>query len=103
MHQHNEGICCVNLCGCRPCFPSAYREKLLRFNKGAQEYFCCQPRMLETTFHSSRNANAPTAFFSNDGPAGEGRDTGYGQGGSAGTHPTGANVGPAHASMMHAN
>jgi hypothetical protein len=57
----------------------------------------------QATSHSSRTANPPTTSFSNDGPAGEGRDTGYGQGGSAGTHPTGANVGPAHASMMHAN
>jgi hypothetical protein len=39
---------------------------------------------------------------SNDGPNGEGRNTGYGQGGSAGTHPTGANVGPGRAAMDHA-
>ena len=51
---------------------------------------------------SSRNTSSPTAV-SNDGPAGEGRDTAYGQGGSAGTHPTGANVGPGRASMQHAN
>ena len=42
------------------------------------------------------------AAVANAGPAGEGRDTAYGQGGSAGTHPTGANVGPGHASMEHA-
>jgi hypothetical protein len=33
---------------------------------------------------------------------GENRDTGYGQGGTAGTHPTGANVGPGRAEMNHA-
>jgi hypothetical protein len=37
-----------------------------------------------------------------DGPDGSTRDTGYGQGGSAGTHPTGANVGPGRAEMDHA-
>jgi hypothetical protein len=37
-----------------------------------------------------------------DGPAGSQRGTGYGQGGSAGTHPTGANVGPGRAEMDHA-
>jgi hypothetical protein len=52
--------------------------------------------------HSSRNAGLPTAAVSADGPSGEGRDTGYGQGGSAGTHPTGANVGPGRAAMDHA-
>jgi hypothetical protein len=57
----------------------------------------------QTTYHSSRNPNLPTAAVSNDGPAGEGRDTAFGQGGSAGTHPTGANVGPGHAAMEHAN
>jgi hypothetical protein len=34
---------------------------------------------------------------------GEQRGTAYGQGGSAGTHPTGANVGPGRAEMDHAN
>jgi hypothetical protein len=38
-----------------------------------------------------------------DGRGGEGRQTAYGAGGSAGTHPTGANVGPNHAAMEHAN
>jgi hypothetical protein len=37
-----------------------------------------------------------------DGPDGSQRGTGYGQGGSAGTHPTGANVGPGRAEMDHA-
>jgi hypothetical protein len=37
-----------------------------------------------------------------DGPDGSQRGTGYGQGGTAGTHPTGANVGPARAAMDHA-
>jgi hypothetical protein len=37
-----------------------------------------------------------------DGPGGSERGTAYGQGGTAGTHPTGANVGPARASMDHA-
>jgi hypothetical protein len=34
---------------------------------------------------------------------GEQRDTAYGQGGTAGTHPTGANVGPGRAEMIHGN
>jgi hypothetical protein len=38
-----------------------------------------------------------------DGAGGESRQTAYGAGGSAGTHPTGANVGPNHAAMEHAN
>jgi hypothetical protein len=33
----------------------------------------------------------------------ESRDTAYGQGGTAGTHPTGANVGPGRAEMNHAD
>ena len=37
-----------------------------------------------------------------DGPDGSQRGTGYGQGGSAGTHPTGANVCPGRAAMDHA-
>jgi len=32
---------------------------------------------------------------------GENRDTAYGAGGTAGTHPTGANVGPGRAQMDH--
>jgi hypothetical protein len=38
-----------------------------------------------------------------DGPGGNGRNTGYGQGGSAGSYPTGAAVGPGRAGMIHAN
>lgn len=34
---------------------------------------------------------------------GENRDTAFGAGGTAGLHPTGANVGPGRASMIHAN
>jgi hypothetical protein len=44
-----------------------------------------------------------TAPVVSDGANGESRDTAYGQGGSAGTHPTGADVGPARAAMIHAN
>jgi hypothetical protein len=33
--------------------------------------------------------------------SGENRDTAYGQGGTAGTHPTGANVGPGRAEQNH--
>jgi hypothetical protein len=33
--------------------------------------------------------------------SGENRDTAYGQGGSAGTHSTGANVGPGRAEQNH--
>jgi hypothetical protein len=57
----------------------------------------------QSTYHSSRNSGSPTAAVPSDGPDGEGRNTAYGQGGSAGTHPTGANVGPGHAAMLHAN
>ena len=38
-----------------------------------------------------------------DGSFGERRDVPYGQGGTAGTHETGANVGPGRAGMNHAN
>jgi hypothetical protein len=31
------------------------------------------------------------------------RNTGYGQGGTMGRHPTGANVGPARGEQLHAN
>jgi hypothetical protein len=34
---------------------------------------------------------------------GENRNTAFGAGGTAGTHPTGAEVGPGRASMIHAN
>jgi len=50
----------------------------------------------------AQNYNRSPYAVSNDGPNGEGRNTGYGQGGSAGTHPTGANVGPGRAAMDHA-
>jgi len=46
--------------------------------------------------------SVPTGSVS-DGRGGEGRQTAYGAGGSAGTHPTGANIGPNHAAMEHAN
>jgi hypothetical protein len=42
---------------------------------------------------------AATAFAQSNG---ENRDTAYGQGGTAGTHSTGANVGPARAEQNHA-
>ena len=50
----------------------------------------------------AQNLHRSPYAVSNDGPNGEGRNTGYGQGGSAGTHPTGANVGPGRAAMDHA-
>jgi hypothetical protein len=51
--------------------------------------------------HTHRNV--ASAFANpNDGPMGEARETAYGQGGSAGTYPTGANVGPGRAAMNHA-
>ena len=49
-----------------------------------------------------RQSDAPYAATPrNDGASGERRDTPYGQGGTAGTHDTGANVGPARAGMNH--
>jgi hypothetical protein len=49
-----------------------------------------------------RPSDAPySATSRNDGATGERRDTPYGQGGTAGTHDTGANVGPARAGMNH--
>jgi Spy/CpxP family protein refolding chaperone len=54
-----------------------------------------------TAAFAQNHSRSPYAV-SNDGPNGEGRNTGYGQGGSAGTHPTGANVGPGRAAMDHA-
>jgi hypothetical protein len=50
-------------------------------------------------YMSAPLATAPVA----DGAGGESRQTAYGAGGSAGTHPTGANIGPNHAAMEHAN
>jgi len=44
-----------------------------------------------------------TALQRPDGNFGERRDVPYGQGGTAGTHETGANVGPGRAGMNHAN
>jgi hypothetical protein len=41
--------------------------------------------------------NGATAYDFN----GEVRDTAFGAGGTAGTHPTGANVGPGRAQMIH--
>jgi hypothetical protein len=49
------------------------------------------------------SASQPGAPVATDGAGGESRQTAYGAGGSAGTHPTGANVGPNHAAMEHAN
>jgi hypothetical protein len=45
-----------------------------------------------------------TAFAQSYGPYanGENRQTAFGAGGTAGTHPTGANVGPGRAAMDHA-
>jgi hypothetical protein len=53
---------------------------------------------------ASNQVSRQQSYRSNqlDGPGGETRDTAYGQGGSAGTHPTGANVGPGRAEMDHA-
>jgi hypothetical protein len=53
----------------------------------------------------------PYAGYADDPPAygygpfdnGENRNTAFGAGGTAGTHPTGANVGPGRAAMIHAN
>jgi hypothetical protein len=52
----------------------------------------------QSVFHGS-----PWAHAAFDGRNGEARDTAYGQGGSAGTYETGANVGPGRAAMIHAN
>jgi hypothetical protein len=52
----------------------------------------------QSTFH--RN---PSPHAISDGRNGEARETAYGQGGSAGTYETGANVGPGRAEMIHAN
>jgi hypothetical protein len=52
--------------------------------------------MAQNTPYDNRGAAAPYANSS-----GENRDTGYGQGGTAGTHPTGANVGPGRAQQNH--
>jgi hypothetical protein len=51
-------------------------------------------------FDAPYSAN-PSATPSNDGKTGERRDVPYGQGGTAGTHDTGANVGPGRAGMDH--
>jgi hypothetical protein len=53
------------------------------------------------------DAFAQSTFQRNSWPhaarGGEARETAYGQGGSAGTYETGANVGPGRAAMIHAN
>ena len=46
-------------------------------------------------------AASPSATTRSDGTSGERRDVPYGQGGTAGTHDTGANVGPGRAGMNH--
>jgi hypothetical protein len=55
-----------------------------------------------TAFAQTAAPSSPTA-----GPvtrdSGEGRDSAYGTGGTAGTHPTGANVGPNRAQQQHSN
>ena len=52
--------------------------------------------------HASSQLGASYQAVPTDGPNGSERSTGFGQGGSAGTHPTGANVGPGRAAMDHA-
>jgi hypothetical protein len=57
--------------------------------------------------------NGPYSYgaYGDDPPAyaygpyenGENRNTAFGAGGTAGTHPTGADVGPGRAAMIHAN
>ena len=54
-------------------------------------------------FAQSTIQRNPWQHAAADGRNGEARDTAYGQGGSAGTYQTGANVGPARAAMIHAN
>ena len=51
--------------------------------------------------HARQQPYASYEAVPSDGPDGSQRGTGYGQGGTAGTHPTGANVGPARAAMDH--
>lgn len=58
---------------------------------------------LSTAFAQSPSVRQPSyRAVLMDGPDGSQRGTGYGQGGTAGTHPTGANVGPGRAEMDHA-
>jgi hypothetical protein len=45
----------------------------------------------------------PPAYAYGPFENGENRDTAFGAGGTAGLHPTGANVGPGRAAMIHAN
>jgi hypothetical protein len=45
----------------------------------------------------------PPAYAYGPYDNGEGRNTAFGAGGTAGTHPTGAEVGPGRAAMIHAN
>jgi hypothetical protein len=49
------------------------------------------------SYYNGRVVAPPYAYDS-----GENRGTAYGAGGTAGTHPTGANVGPGRAQMDHA-
>jgi hypothetical protein len=51
--------------------------------------------------YPSRQSDPRAVAPRNDGISGERRDTPYGQGGTAGTHDTGANVGPGRAEMNH--
>jgi hypothetical protein len=52
--------------------------------------------------HSGWQPGVPYQAVPTDGFDGNARGTAYGAGGSAGTHPTGANVGPGRAAMDHA-
>lgn len=45
----------------------------------------------------------PPAYAYGPFENGENRNTAFGAGGTAGTHPTGAEVGPGRASMIHSN
>jgi hypothetical protein len=56
-----------------------------------------------TRYYGGPNGPVSAAPYATDGYGGEERQTGYGAGGTAGTHPTGANVGPGRAQMNHSN
>ena len=51
----------------------------------------------------SAPAEPCNGLYAGSGNAGNGRETAYGQGGTAGTYPTGAHVGPGRAEMNHAD
>jgi len=51
--------------------------------------------------YSGWQPGSPYQAAPTDGFDGSQRNTAYGAGGSAGTHPTGANVGPGRAAMDH--